>query len=129
MFSLTARAGGFLRAAGFARSALFGRVVTRVRAESGDTVFRFSSGFQSLFDFSAEGTDVAETTSGSVATDLGSLFISTPVSPVFVPSDTIFVRVDYRAQVIAFNGAEFSLDFASNGFGLNVPLVAVNFFS
>lgn len=128
VFSLTARAGGFLQSPGFARFAIFARVVTRVRAASGETVFNFATDFQSLFDFDAEGTDVAVTTSGVVSAEFGSLFISTPVSPVFVPSDTIFVRAEYQVQVIATNGAEFLIDFDTGaGLGLNVPLVAVNF--
>ncbi len=72
--SLTARAGGFLQSAGSAHFFLSGRVSTRVRAASGETVFRFVSDFETLFDFHAQGGDVAETTSEIVSSELGRCF-------------------------------------------------------
>jgi hypothetical protein len=135
-FSLVGRAMTWSLFDWFAGSVGFGikaQMRVLVRAADGTMALNVLTPSVPLLGFEAEGGQVADTNEGSVDTQLLEFSISRAFETIVVPTDTVEVHARYWLQALAWDGAEFALDFASMpaaggepGDGLNSPFAVIN---
>jgi hypothetical protein len=133
-FSLVARAPTwFLDLPGQVGFNVIARMRVRVLSSNGTVALNSLTPERNLFHFDVSGGAVAHTNEGSIDSELLEFSITRAFPTPVVLSDTVEVQARYTVQVLAFDGAEFSLDFASiaaafgePGDGLNSPFAVIN---
>jgi len=125
--TLSARGPGWLfDAPGNAQFFLGAKLRVRVFRANHDILFTRSTREDSVFHHRVFGDDGSRTDTAVVSTGLMERSITTSPPDLVNVHQAIQVRVQYRVLALAQDGADFTLDFSTDG-GLNVPMVVVNY--
>lgn len=133
-FSLVGRAPTwFFDGPGSVSFNILARMRVRVFAANGTMPLNILTPFINVFHGDALGGAVADSSEGSVDSNVLEHFISRTFETIVVLTDVVQVQARYTVQAMAVDGAEFALDFASippafgqPGDGLNAPFAVIN---
>jgi hypothetical protein len=122
-----ATAGLFLDLPGVASVYVWGRMRLRVWSEDGVVVLSRSTKSEALGWSQSNGTFGAQSGSSTISAELLEKFHTISPPEAVLPSDRVYVRMQYVVQAWGIDGGEFVVDFAGPNMGLNVPMVVLNY--